>query len=198
MASRHPVDQQEDAVECLDDLTPTSSLLNIQVTVDNTEDEDDLRVVGMDLYKIKEEQLRYRLHKEYLEKYSAEELIPLGLQIPILPKVNRRRELFKAKWCAKMHEFSKVMMGMLTEYYDEEPVLMDEEIKEIEKKMKALWSQEEEDIFRNDLTEILKEDEEAISKTKEKKLKNDRLKYRNRVNKDSNPPKLPQKMSPTL
>ena len=67
---------------------------------------------------------------------------------------------------------------------------MDEEIKEIEDRMKALWSQKEEDTFINDLTEILKEDEEAIRKTKEKKLKNDRLKYRNRVNKDGNPPKF--------
>ena len=79
---------------------------------------------------------------------------------------------------------------MMTEYYDEESVLMDKEIKEIEDKMKALWSQEEEDTFSNDLTETLKEDEEAIRKTKEKKLKNNRLKYRNRVDKDSNPPKF--------
>ena len=72
MASRHAACQQEDDIECLDDLTPTSSLLNIEVTVDNTEDEDDLRVIGMNLYKIREEQLRYRLHKEYLEKDSIE------------------------------------------------------------------------------------------------------------------------------
>ena len=80
MASRHPAYQQEDDIECLDDLTRTSSLPNIQVTVDNTEDEDDLWVIRMKLYNIKVEQLRYRLRKEYLEKYSIKEIIPKGLQ----------------------------------------------------------------------------------------------------------------------
>ena len=85
MASHRPAYQQEDDIECLDDLTPTSSLLNIYVTVDNTEDEDDLWVIKMNLYKIKEEQIRYTLHKEYLEKYNIEEIIPKRLQIPIIP-----------------------------------------------------------------------------------------------------------------
>ena len=65
MARRHPAYQQEDDIECLDDLTPTSSLLKIQVTVDNPEDVDDSCVIGMKLYEIKEEQFPYRLHKEY-------------------------------------------------------------------------------------------------------------------------------------
>ena len=53
MVSRQSAYKQEDDIECLDDLTKTSSLLNIAVTVDNTEDEDDLWVIRMKLYKSK-------------------------------------------------------------------------------------------------------------------------------------------------
>ena len=51
--SRRPAYQQEDDIVCLDDLTPTSSPLNIHVTLDQTEDVDDLWVIGMNLYKKK-------------------------------------------------------------------------------------------------------------------------------------------------
>ena len=58
----------------------------------------------MNIYKIKEEQLRSRPHKEYQEKYNIEEIIPKGLQIPIIPKVNQRREQFETKWRARLRK----------------------------------------------------------------------------------------------
>ena len=90
MASRHPAYQQEDDIECLDDLTASSSLPNIQVTEDNTEDENDLWVIGINLYRIKEEQLRYRLHKECLEKDSIEKPLPKDCRL--------RKELDHLSW----------------------------------------------------------------------------------------------------
>ena len=57
---------------------------------------------------------------------------------------------------------------MLTEYYSEETELTDEETKEIENKIKALWNEKEEECFDKELTEILQEDEENIRKNKNK------------------------------
>ena len=72
-----------------DDLTPTGSLMNLQITVNHNEDENDLRTLGLDLYKLKETQVRYRLHQEYLNKYIVENIIPVGLQITNRPIVGR-------------------------------------------------------------------------------------------------------------
>ena len=63
------------------------------------------------------------------EKIQHRRNNPQGLQIPVIPKVNGRREQFETKWRAKMHECSKGIITMLTEYYGEESELMEEEIK---------------------------------------------------------------------
>ena len=72
-----------------DDLTSTGSLMNLQITVNHNEDENDLRTLGLDLYKLKETQVRYRLRQEYLNKYKEKNIIPVGLQITNRPTADR-------------------------------------------------------------------------------------------------------------
>ena len=129
-----------------DDLTPTGSLMNLQITVNHNEDENDLRTLGLDLYKFKETQVRYRLHQEYLNKYIAENIVPVGLQITKRPTVGRDNDHtrdFKKRWETKIRGYSKELMEMLTEYYLEEVEMIEQEGKTIDNKIGELWDKQE-------------------------------------------------------
>ena len=158
------------------------------MTVNHNEDENDPRTLRQDLYKLKETQVRNRLHQEYLNKYRTENIIPVGLKITNRPTVDRDNDHtrdFKKRRETKIRGYSKELIEMLREYYVDEVEMIEHKGSTIDNKIGELWDEQGKESFDKELTDIFKEDEENIRKLKEKKLKNGRIKAnkRNKWNK---------------
>ena len=119
MENGEPHSEEQEIESCGDDITPTGSLTNLLITVDTTEEEDDLANMGMNLYKLRETQMRCKLHEEYLDKYVTENIIPIGLQVPIKLTVdddNDHTRDFKKRFEEKNRNNSKELAAHVVDF----------------------------------------------------------------------------------
>ena len=85
-----------------------SSLQQTPVTNKNKEK------VALKLYRLKDKVTTYDSHKDFLNRYIAEKLIPKGLNIELEPTIGDFDREFVDEWYSKLKGFSLILMKDIT------------------------------------------------------------------------------------
>ena len=135
--------------------------------------EEIIKDIGWKIYSSHEQELRSRLHIEYLGKYKDENLIPRGLKIKVVPSI--QDETLVEEWNNVLKKASCDLMNILIKHHEKKVLELSVKRNDVNAEMDRFWDQEEKTEFVQDIKEELVPREKALRDMKDGKLERDRL-----------------------
>jgi len=114
---------------------------------------------------LKEKSLRYRIHKDTLNEYLKDDLVPEGLRPKISPGVDLKTDDFMEEWNNILYSTSLRLMELLIKHYDTGITKPDEEIAEVNKELYPFLSGSDKYEYIEDVEDLLKDKEQYQKKT---------------------------------
>ena len=154
-------------------VTPTES--TVTVVIDEEVPfitEEEIKDLGWKIYSSHEQELRSKLHIEYMNTYLAEDLIPKGLKLTLKPSI--QDEALVDKWNKVLDTASKNLMSILIEHYTKRLLEVSAKRNQLNGDMDKSWNQFEKEEFVRDIKEELAPREEELRRMKDGKLDRDR------------------------
>ena len=133
--------------------------------------EEEIKQLGWDIYRTKEQELRYLLHIEYLGKYIEEGITPKGLSINLRPSI--QDDDLKEKWNEILRSASTDLMKLLIKHYGTKLEKNAQEQMSLRTVMDQVWDEEYKDNMVYDISEFLQPKEKELRKKKDRKLERD-------------------------
>ena len=133
--------------------------------------EDSMAEAAEELFRLREKYLNCALHRETMQKYVQESLLPLGLKIEKEAQTCIRSQNFKRRWKEILNTAASDLLKALAEGYKEEMELLDEESAAVRETMKKALTDEDLAEYDSISKEALEKKETEIRKIKEKNSK---------------------------
>ena len=98
---------------------------------------------ALKLNRIKDKAVRYKLHKDFLSRCIAKELVPKGLKLKLVPTIGNYDQEFVDTWYSKLKTFSLTLMKDIKAHCDKTIVKTEDNIKDTETHLKNIPEREE-------------------------------------------------------
>ena len=99
--------------------------------------------VALKLNRLKDKVTTYESHKDFLTRYTAEKLIPKGLNIELEPTIGNFDREFVDEWYSKLKGFSLILMKDITTYCEKTIKSTNESIRNTEATLRNLTQSQE-------------------------------------------------------
>ena len=136
--------------------------------------------LAIKLNRLKDKNLRYTSHKEFLTSCIKEGLVPKGLELILEPTIGNHDQQFLDNWYSKLKQFSISLMEDIVTFCETTIKSTDIDIKNTEDSLKTSTNKSQ---FEAIKTEITKNEVASKNFLKQKKFKKyNNLKYKPKLN----------------
>ena len=73
---------------------------------------------AMKLNRLKDKNVRYQSHREFLSQFIESKLIPKGLKLELEPTIGNHDQEFSDTWYSNLQEFSLTLMKEIVKFCD--------------------------------------------------------------------------------
>ena len=176
--------------DILIDAPSTSTLVeenvnnNLTLLVPQNHDEKTSNYLAIKLNRLKDKQVRFESHKDFLSRCINEGLVPKGLELMLEPTIGNHDQNFLDNWYSKLKQFSLTLMDDIVKFCDKTISETKTEINKAETTLKSNTNQEQFKAIKN---EIQNNEETAKKMLQQKKFKKfNNLKYKPKVTNQPN------------
>ena len=134
--------------------------------------EEMIKELGWKIYNSYDQELRAKLHIEYLNKYIEADIIPKGLTIKLMPSIQDDNLI--SEWNNVLNQASKNIMKVLIKHYEKKLVELNAKRNEINADMDKYWDEEEKVYFIEQINDGIEKREESLRRMKDQKIERDR------------------------
>ena len=99
--------------------------------------------IALKLNRLKNKAVRYKLHKDFLSRCIAEDLVPKGLKLELEPTIDNYDQEFVDTWYSNLKIFSLTLMKDIVAHCDKTIVKTEDNIKDTERHLKNITEKEE-------------------------------------------------------
>lgn len=134
--------------------------------------EEIIKELGWKIHTSYDQELRSKLHIEYLNKYIDEDIIPKGLKIRLAPSI--QDDNLVDEWNNVLDQASKNIMKVLIKHYEKRLLELNAKRNEVNADMDKYWTEPEKTDFVDEINDGLQKKEESLRRMKDGKLERDR------------------------
>ena len=139
---------------------------------DNFITEEMIKELGWKIYNSYDQELRAKLHIEYLNKYIDADIIPKGLRIRLMPSI--QDDNLVSEWNNVLNQASLNIMKVLIKHYEKKLAELNAKRNQINADMDKYWDEEEKSYFIEQINDGLEIREESLRRMKDNKIERDR------------------------
>ena len=99
--------------------------------------------IALKLNRLKDKAVKYKSHKDFLNRCIAEELVPKSLKLELEPTIGNYDQEFVDTWYSKLKTFSLTLMKDIVAHCDKTIVKTEDNIKDTETHLKNITEREE-------------------------------------------------------
>ena len=164
------INTPEIRIEAASTATLTEEVVNANPNylLTETQKERSTNFLAIKLNRLKDKNLRYESHLEFLSSCISDGLIPKGLELMLEPTIGNHDQQFLDNWYSKLKEFSLSLMKDIVSFCEKTIKSTTNDINNTEASLKNLTSQQQFDEIQ---TEISKNESSAKKILKQKKFK---------------------------
>ena len=159
--------------------------LNPNLLTPPNHDEKTNSFLAVKLNRLKDKQIRFESHKDFLSRCINESLVPKGLELMLEPTIGNHDQNFLDNWYSKLKNFSLTLMGDIVKFCDKTITETNVEINKTETSLKASTDQEQFQAIKNEIINNEEAAKKALQQKKFKKFNN--LKYKPKHTSQPNP-----------
>ena len=119
------------------------STVNPKVLSPETRNQKSNNYLAIKLNRLKDKQVRFESHKEFLSRCITDGLVPKGLELMVEPTIGNHDQNFLDNWYSKLKQFSLSLMKDIVQFCDKTIDATTTEISTTESSLKSNTNQEQ-------------------------------------------------------
>ena len=120
-----------------------SKTVNTKFLSPETHNQKSTNHLEIKLNRLKDKQVRFESHKEFLSRCITDGLVPKGLELMLEPTIGNHDEHFLDNWYSKLKQFSLSLMKEIVQFCDKTIDATTTEISTTETSLKSNTNQEQ-------------------------------------------------------
>ena len=128
-----------------------SSTVNPKVLSPETHNRKSNNYLAIKLNRLKDKQVRFESHKEFLSRCITDGLVPKGLELMLEPTIGNHDQNFLDNWYSKLKQFSLSLMKDIVQFCDKTIDATTTEINTTESSLKSNTNQEKFKVIQSEI-----------------------------------------------